>query len=165
MRLGDLLVRAGRVAEADINRALARMRDHGGRLGDNLLALGLIDKATLATFLHRIPAEPTDIIATGLEEADLIALLMKLIYTGRLETVRDFIVAIRLPYLVVNELARMAVERRLLRTLGSGDSDSLLDMSYRLTEEGRLWTLDALERLRYVGPAPVPLNEFCEQVN
>ncbi len=165
MRLGDLLVRAGRVTEADVDRALERMAEQGGRLGDNLVAMGLIDKRTLESFLHRIPAEPADIAATGLDGGELVCLLLKLIYTSRLETVRHYVDAIRLPYHLVSELVRMAVERRLLRTLGSSNSDSLLDMSYVMTDEGRRWTLDALDRLRYVGPAPVRLEDFCSQVN
>ena len=58
MRLGDLLIRAKRVTEDDVARALARINEHGGRLGDNLVALGAIDQQTLDTYLHRIPAEP-----------------------------------------------------------------------------------------------------------
>jgi hypothetical protein len=96
MRLGDLLIRAQRVTEADVAAALARNAEHGGRLGDNLVAAGAIDQATLDSYLHRIPAEPVDIAATGIEENELLSLLMKLIYTSRLESVRQFIEAIKL---------------------------------------------------------------------
>ncbi len=54
---------------------------------------------------------------------------------------------------------------QLLQTLGTRQSDNLLDMAYSLTDEGRRWTIDALERLRYAGPAPVTIGDFCEQVN
>jgi hypothetical protein len=165
MRLGDLLVRARRVTEADIAQALQRQSEYGGRLGDNLVAIGAIDQPTLESFLHRIPAEPVDIAATGIDETDLISLLMKLIYTGRLDSVPQYIEAIKLPYHIVVELVRMAVDRQLLHALGTRYSDSLIDMSYALTDEGRRWTIDALERLRYAGPAPVPIKEFSEQVN
>ncbi len=165
MRLGDLLIRARRVTEDDVARALERGRETGGRLGDNLIAIGAIDQHTLSGFLNRIPAEPADIAATGIEENELIALLMKLIYTSRLETVRQFVDAIKLPYHIVSDLLRMAVDRSLLQNLGTRQSDNLLDMAYSLTEEGRRWTIDALERLRYAGPAPVTIGDFCEQVN
>src|ERR1700722_19223489 len=101
MRLGDLLVRARRVTEADIAQALRRQSEYGGRLGDNLVAIGAIDQPTLESFLHRIPAEPVDIAATGIDETDLISLLMKLIYTGRLDSVPQYIEAIKLPYHIV----------------------------------------------------------------
>ena len=38
-------------------------------------------------------------------------LLMKLIYAGRLETCRQFVDAIKLPYHIVAELVRMAIDR------------------------------------------------------
>jgi energy-coupling factor transporter ATP-binding protein EcfA2 len=153
------------VTEADVAAALARRDEHGGRLGDNLVASGAIDQATLDTYLHRIPVEPADIAATGIEENELLSLLMKLVYTSRLESVRQFIDAIKLPYHVVSELVRMAVDRQLLHALGTRNSDHMIDMCYAFTEEGRRWTIDALERLRYVGPAPVPIAEFCDQVD
>jgi len=165
MRLGDLLIRAKRVTEDDITRALARINEQGGRLGDNLVAIGAIDEKTLDSYLHRIPREPAHTAATGLDEADLIALLMRIIYSARLQSVRQFIDAIKLPYHIVSELVRKAVDRHLLHTLGMRHSESPIDMSYALTEEGRRWTIDSLERLRYHGPAPVPIKEFTEQVN
>ena len=165
MRLGDLLIRAKRVTEEDVERALARRNEHGGRLGDNLVAIGAIDQPTLDSYLHRIPSEPADIRATGIDETDLIGLLMKLIYSARLQSVRQYVSAIKLPYHIVSELVRMAVERQFLHTLGSRLTDNPIDLSYGLTEEGRRWTVDALERLRYYGPAPVPVGEFTEQIN
>jgi hypothetical protein len=165
MRLGDLLIRARRVTPEDVARALARVNQHGGRLGDNLVAIGAIDEKTLDGYLHRIPAEPSDIAATGIDETDLVNLLMKLIYSARLQSVRQFMDAIKLPYHIVSELVRMAVDRQLLHSLGSRLTDNPIDLSYALTEEGRRSTIDALERLRYYGPAPVPIEEYAEQVN
>src|SRR6266567_3492752 len=165
MRLGDLLIRARRVTEEDVARALSRGREKGGRLGDNLVAIGAIDQRTLDSYLHRIPGEPENMAATGIDENDLVALLMKLIYAARIETVRQFIDAIKLPYHIVSELVKMAVDRQLLHTLGTRNSENLLDMGYAMTEGGQRWTVDALQRLRYAGPAPIPIAEFSEQVN
>jgi len=141
------------------------MTDHGGRLGDNLVANGAITQEKLNAFLHRIPTEPADIRATGVDEVDLMALLLKLIYRDRLETTRQFIDAIKLPYHIVLDLIRMAVDRQLLQTLGSRYSDNPIDLSYSFTEAGRNWTVDALSRLRYTGPAPVTLDEFNFRVS
>ena len=165
MRLGDLLIRVKLITEEDIAKALERQATEGGRLGDNLVAIGAISQKVLDGFIHRIPAEPANIAATGLDDADLLGLLMKLIYAGRLETNRQFVGAIKLPYVIVMDLVQMAVDRSLLRTLGSRDGDSLAELRYVLTEEGRRWTIDALERLHYVGPAPVTLDQFNDQVN
>jgi energy-coupling factor transporter ATP-binding protein EcfA2 len=165
MRLGDLLIRANLVREEDVAEALRRQAGNGGRLGDNLVAMGAIEQQALDGFLKRIPAEPKDLAATGIDEIDLLSLLMRLIYSGRLESCRQFIDAIRLPYHIVAELVGTAVDRRLLRTLGMRSSDNAIDMSYTLTDEGKRWTIDALERLHYVGPAPVTLEEFSYQVS
>lgn len=145
--------------------ALERLAENGGRLGDNLVAIGAITQERLNTFLHRIPSEPSDIKATGVDEVDLMALLLKLIYRDRLETTRQFIEAIKLPYPIVHDLTRMAIDRNLLQTLGTRYTDNPIDLSYTFTEEGRRWTLDALSRLRYTGPAPVTIEEFTYQVS
>ena len=165
MRLGDLLIRARLVTEGDVAKALDRSAEFGGRLGDNLVAIGALDKGTLERFLHRIPGEPADIAATGIDENDLMGLLLKNVYVDRLSNVRQYVDSIKLPLQIVLDLVRMAVDRQLLHTLGSRNSDSLLDMSYAFTEEGRKWTIDALQRVRYTGPAPVTLEEFSDQVN
>jgi hypothetical protein len=165
MRLGDLLIQAGRVTEAQVEQAMTRGARHGGRLGQNLVAIGAIDERVLQTFLRRIPVEPVDLAATGVDETELIALLLKIIYTGRLETVRQYVQAIKLPYHIVHDLLHRAVDSQFLHTLGTHNSDSLLDMSYAFTELGRKWTVDALERLHYVGPAPIPLEQYSLQVS
>jgi hypothetical protein len=165
MRLGDLLIRANLVREEDVAEALRRQAGNGGRLGDNLVAMGAIEQQALDGFLKRIPAEPADLAATKIDEIDLLSLLLRLIYTGRLESCRQFIDAIRLPYHIVAELVVMAVDRRLLRTLGMRSSENPIDMGYTLTDEGKRWTIDALEQLRYAGPAPVTLEEFTYQVS
>jgi hypothetical protein len=165
MRLGDLLVQARLVSFEDVSRALELQAQQGGRLGDHLVAAGAIARKTLDDFLYRMPAEPADIPATKISEIDLLRLLMKLIYTNHLESVRQFGDAIKLPYQIILALVQMAVDRHLLHTLGSRESESLLDMCYIFTEQGKRYTLDALEQSRYTGPAPVTIEEFNTQVN
>lgn len=165
MRVGDLLVKAKLVTEKDVAKALERLKEQGGRLGDNLVAIGAITQERFNGFIHRIPSEPADIKSIGIDEVDLMGLLLKLIYRDRLETTRQFIDAIKLPYHIVLELVQMAVNRQLLQNLGSRYTDNPIDLSYSFTETGRQWTLDALSRLRYTGPAPVTLEEFNYQVN
>jgi hypothetical protein len=165
MRLGDLLIRAKRVTEKDVQAALERSREVGGRLGENLVAMGVIDQRTLSNFINRIPTEPVDLSSTGMDEGELIDLLLKLIYTGRLQTVRHYLDAIKLPYHIVADVVKTSVDRSLLQTLGTRKSDNLLDMAYALTDAGRTWAKNALERSGYAGPAPVTLAEFSEQTN
>ena len=166
IRLGDLLIGGGLVTVEDVTAGLERQSQNGGRLGDNLVALGVIEQCALEAFLKRIPGEPASLEATGLDEIDLLSLLMKIIYTCHLESCRQFVEVIKLPYHIVAELVQMAVDRQLLRSLGMRSSNSNpIDMSYTFTEEGKRWTIDALEQMRYAGPAPVTLEEFTYQVN
>ncbi len=165
MRLGDLLIQANLVTAQQVANAVVLQTEHGGRLGDHLVSDGVITQEALDQFLHRLPMEPRDVKETGIEETELLSLLLKLIYQDRLETVRSFIDAIKLPYHIVLGLVRMAVDRQLLYTKGMRNSDNPLDMVYAFTDQGRTWTIDAMQQLRYAGPCPVPIKEFCAQVN
>ena len=120
----------------DINRALEHQAANGGRLGDCLVATGSLTKEKLEAFLHRLPPEPRELAATGVESLELMGLMMKLIYAERLETIRQFADAIKLPYQLVLDLVQMAVDRKLLMTLGARDAGGRSDLSYTFTEEG-----------------------------
>jgi energy-coupling factor transporter ATP-binding protein EcfA2 len=162
LQLGDLLVQARLVTAEDITNALERQASQGGRLGENLIALGVLTEEALATFLHHIPTEPADIAATGIEKVELMGLMMKLIYSARLQTIRQITDAIKLPYRMVAELVQMAVDRKLLQSMGVRGADS--GTSYAFTDGGTRWAVEALGQVGYVGPAPVPLDQFNEQV-
>ena len=58
MRLGDLLIQANLVSAADVAKALERMVSSGGRLGENLVAIGAIDQRVLDAFLIASPPSP-----------------------------------------------------------------------------------------------------------
>jgi hypothetical protein len=165
MRIGDLLLRAKLVTAEQVARALELQIEQGGRLGDNLVAIQAIGREELDTFLHRIPAEPADVAETGMEANELLNLLLKLIYKNRLESLAEFIDAIKLPAHIVVGLVRVAVDRKLIATMGLRNSYNSKDIKYVFTDEGRRWALDALEQVRYAGPAPVTLKVFTEQVN
>jgi len=165
MRLGDLLIQANLVTAENVASALRMQAERGGRLGDHLVTSGAIAPGVLHAFLHRIPAEPADIQATGVDAITLMALVIKSMYVGHLETVRQFMEAAKLPYHIVSDLVQMGVDRQLLYTLGTRASSNPLDMCYALTDEGRRWVIDALNQMRYAGPAPVTLEEFNQQVN
>jgi hypothetical protein len=164
MRLGDLLVAAKLVTTEQVEAAIRREVEHGGHLRDNLVALGAIDQSRLDAFFSHLPIEPASIKDTGIAESDLLNLLIKLIYTGRLETMQQFIAAIGLPHHIVAELVRMADERHLVRALGSHDI-LLTDMHYAITDEGRHWAVEALQQSQYAGPAPVTIDAFAERVH
>jgi len=62
-RLGDYLVGAGVITQAQLDRALQEQTSWGGRLGQNLLTLGYIDERRLAAAVARhlgLPAVDLD---------------------------------------------------------------------------------------------------------
>jgi len=164
MELGQLLVRAKLITVEQMQEALHRQAGQGGRFGDQVVALGYMSQETLDAFIYKTPIEPESIAALGIDETELLGLLMKLIYTWRLETSREFADAIKLPSSLVVKLVRIATEQKLLYAKGVR-ADNSAAMNYALTEEGRRWATNALERSQYTGPTPVTLEDFNERVN
>ncbi|MDL1972920.1 MAG: type IV-A pilus assembly ATPase PilB [Deltaproteobacteria bacterium] len=52
-RLGERLIKAGIITQAQLDRALEEQKISGGRLGYNLIRLGYIDEETLVSFLAK----------------------------------------------------------------------------------------------------------------
>ncbi|WP_439532665.1 hypothetical protein [Polymorphobacter sp.] len=162
MRIGELLVAAGLVGEADVARAMARQRDEGGRLGPNLVATGAIDAATLDAFCAGIPPEPATLSETGLDEKTLLELMLKLLFAGPAETVDALASALCLSPKLVVDLVEAAVRGQLLSALGAGP-DALggaLSIRYALTDAGKARAREAMARSSYAGPAPISLDAY-----
>jgi hypothetical protein len=163
-RLGELLVAAKVATVEDIDAALERQLAQGGRLGDNLIELGVIDRARLESFLRRLPPEPATIADTGIPDADLVDLLMKNIYVSRIETVDQFADSIKLPHHIVADLTRaLVVRHRLAAAEAQGPLDPAT-IRYHLTDEGNHYATEALKKCRYTGPAPVSLDAFVDRI-
>ncbi|HEY5330472.1 MAG TPA: hypothetical protein VIJ79_11340 [Acidobacteriaceae bacterium] len=152
------------ITVGQLNDALDRQIGNSGRLGDHLVDAGHMTEQALAKFLDTFPVEPGNIEDIGIDETDLLGLLMKQIYTARLRSTPEFADAIKLPRHIVTDLVRMAIERKLLYAKGVR-ADNAAIMTYDLTEEGRRWAMDALSRSQYNGPTPVTLEQFNHQVN
>jgi hypothetical protein len=111
-----------------------------------------------------VPSEPETIESTGLDEGELLSLFIKQMYTARLQSSREFSDAIKLPAHLVAKLMRIATERKLIYARGVRPDNSAI-MLYELTDGGRQWANEALQRSQYTGPAPVTLEDFNERVN
>jgi hypothetical protein len=164
MELGQLLIRAKLITVEQMNDALKSQAEQGGRFGEHLVAAGYLSQQALDGFVNKTPVEPESIEATGIDENELLSLLMKLIYTGRLETIREFANATKLPAHIIVRLVRIATERKLIYARGV-NPDNTATMNYALSAEGMRWATDALQRSQYTGPAPVTLEQFNERVN
>jgi hypothetical protein len=160
MQLADLLVAANLVTAEELGQATGLQAERGGRLADCLMAQLPEKAAQLRSFCSRMPPEPRDIAETGIHPTELMNLLMKQIFARRLESNLQFIDALRLPPHIVDEVLRMAVTRNLLTALGNNGGV----MRYEISEQGKRWAQDAMKSSQYIGPAPVPLEQFCARV-
>jgi hypothetical protein len=163
MQLSEMLVARGVATQADIEAALARRLTDGGRLGENLIAMGVVTAEQIAAAVDSAPPVPCGIAETGLSERNLLYLLLKFMHVEACETVLDLAAGMKLPRRVVQSLIDAAVQQRLIGATGAS-SDLALSTRYALTEAGRNTAREALEQSLYIGPAPVPLAAYREQI-
>src|ERR687886_2004596 len=67
-----------------------------------------------------------------------------------------------LPFKVIEESLRFLKDEKCLEVAG-GDLIGRVSYRFNLTELGRQRAQDALKLCAYVGPAPVPLDDYVEQ--
>src|SRR5689334_13308244 len=163
MRLGEILLKRELVTPAAISEALDRQKTIGGRLGANLIALGYLTEEQLSSVIHGAPAAPNRVAATGIPSRDLLSLLLKLMSVEGCETVLDLANRIKLPRLVVQQLFDEAIQQKLVQAMGASSSLGL-SIRYALTEMGRNAAKEASDQNLYLGPAPVSLPAYTEQI-
>jgi len=163
MQLGEMLVARGLVTQADIEEALARQVKEGGRLGENLIAMGLVTADQIATVVNSAPAIPGSVEETGISERNLLHLLVKFMHFENCETILDLANRMKLPRLVIQALIQQAIREKFIGATGA-TSDLALSTHYALTEIGRNAVREALEQNSYLGPAPIALAAYREQV-
>ena len=163
MQLGDMLIARGLVTHADIEAALERQTREGGRLGENLIAMGLVTADQIAAVVNSAPAIPSSVADTGITERNLLYLMIKFMHVEACETILQLAERMKLPRRVLQQLVEDAIHQRLLGATGA-TSDLALSTHYALTESGRTAAREALDQNVYMGPAPVSLAGYREQV-
>src|SRR3954471_18331989 len=164
MFLGDILVGRGLVGVADIEGALARQLTEGGRLGANLIAMGLLTAEQLADVLNTAPAVPGNLEETGISQRSLLNLLLKFMLVEGCETLLDLADRLKLPRRAVQQLLDEAVHQKLIQAVGAAPGGLALSIRHALSENGRAAAKEALEQNLYLGPAPVCLPAYHEQI-
>jgi predicted ATPase with chaperone activity len=164
MFLGDILVGRGLVGAADIEAALARQLTEGGRLGDNLIAMGLLTAEQLAEVMNTAPTVPANLEETGISQRSLLNLLLKFMLIEGCETLLDLAERLKLPRRAVQQLLDEAVQQRLIQAVGAAPGGLALSIRHALSESGRAAAKEALEQNLYLGPAPVSLAAYHEQI-
>ncbi|MBI5589808.1 MAG: ATPase [Deltaproteobacteria bacterium] len=161
--IGDRLLGEGIITEQDLNRALKRQRTEGGRLGQNLIALGAINQEELNRFLKKHPVVPSSIEETGLSTPFIADLIMKHINSLGEFMIADVADRVKLPVSLVNKIVETLKRERLIEVTG-GSSFSTISYNYRITDLGKSRGIELMDLCRYVGPAPVTLEDYREMV-
>lgn len=109
-------------------------------------------------------AEPVSIDELGLEPSVLVDLTLKtLYYRGRM-TRMELCDELKLSGPIMQDLLQTITQDALATVLGSDTGAAAAGYLYTLTQKGRDRADSAFQRSGYVGPAPVPLKDYVEQV-
>ncbi len=164
MQIGEILVAAGAVTADEVQEALRRQKSAGGLLGDNLVALGLITEQRLDAILKEMPQPPRTLAETGIPEAELLNLLLKMMYARSLDTPSKMADGLMLPARLIGLLISDAEKRQLVESMGMLEGPVMSEVRYALSQAGRRRALEAMETNQYVGPAPVSLSDYHARV-
>jgi hypothetical protein len=108
------------------------------------------------------PEAPATFEATGLSFEQLRQLFVKTLYTGEL-TGLVLAERMRLPYALLEQIVEHVRVEKLVEVRGSSGGGSA-GYRYALTDLGRARGEQYLDANQYVGPAPVPLAQYCAYV-
>jgi hypothetical protein len=163
MAIGKLLLDKNIIDEEQLEKVLQQQKIAGGRIGDNLVALGYIKREILESILREPPVVPKTIEETGLDDNFLLNCLLRTMYISALQTIPDLSEQIKLTRGVVEELLNFAKKESLVEIRGPSEKNYNI-MRYALTNAGKERASEALRRCEYIGPVPVPLETYQIQV-
>ena len=166
MSFGDILVAKGLASPDDIIRALEHQRANGGRIGESLVAIGVISQEQVEQVIGDVPPAPRSIEDTGIDPVFLLQLVLKGMFLERMELPSQLAEALKLSAGIINRLLTDAKDRKLVETLGAavGGGGAIPEMRHALTKAGREWTQESIENSQYFGPAPVSLDAWQERI-
>ncbi len=108
------------------------------------------------------PASPETLKEAGLSMALLTDLILKSLYQRGQLLGLDLARFLCLPFKIVEDGIRFLKDMKLIEVMG-GDLIGRVSYKFELTDLGRQRAHDAMQQCAYVGPAPVPLDDYVEQ--
>lgn len=108
------------------------------------------------------PSAPESLREAGLSQAFLSDQLLRTIYSRGPQLGRDLAQFLCLPFKVIRDSLKFLKDEKCIQVDGG---DLVGEVSYRfsLTDLGRQRAHDCMKQCAYVGPAPVPLEDYVEQ--
>src|SRR5205807_4214822 len=113
--------------------------------------------------LPEAPSAPDSLQESGLPLGFLNDLLLRILYTRGSMVGLDLARFLCLPFKVIEDPLRFLKDEKCVEVAG-GDLIGRVSYRFNLTELGRARAQDAMKLCAYVGPAPVPLEDYVEQV-
>src|SRR5262249_4562436 len=114
------------------------------------------------TGLPEAPSAPETLQEAGLSLGFLNDMILRVLYTRGAMLGLDLARFLCLPFKVIEEPLRFLKDEKCLEVTG-GDLIGRVSYRFTLTDLGRKRAQDAMELSAYVGPAPVPLEDYVEQ--
>src|SRR5262247_1254316 len=119
MSFGDILVAKGLASPDDIIRALEHQRANGGRIGESLVAIGVVTQEQVEQVIGDVPPAPRSVEDTGIDPVFLLQLVLKGMFLERMELPSQLAEALKLSVPIINRLLTDAKDRKLVETLGA----------------------------------------------
>lgn len=161
--LGQKLVGANMITEAQLRSACDWQKLHGGKLRRSLIALGFLSHRELSSFLEKHPDAPKTLEETGLELSFLTDLVLKHVLFRGGFTITDVAASVKLPGSIVNAALEELRREKFIEVKGASQY-ATASYQFQLTERGKNRASELLDICRYVGPAPVVLDQYWEMV-
>ncbi len=108
------------------------------------------------------PRLPGTLADTGLNLGQISEMVLKLLYMHGSLVGQDIAHQVRLVFPIVDEALRFLKDQRCIEVSGA-DLIGRVSFRFALTELGRLRAREVFEQCRYVGPVPVPLEQYVAQ--
>jgi predicted ATPase with chaperone activity len=105
--------------------------------------------------------QPQTVEDTGLDISAILDLVVKAIYFGGRPAARQIAAQLALPFPVIDEVLAFMKREQMVEVVGSAGMGEQL-YQYSLTSKGIEKADEALARNHYIGPAPVPFDEYLE---
>lgn len=169
MNLAQRLLKEKILTPEQLGLALARQKRYRGFLAKHLLDLNLVTPEVLQSLTPAFPPEPQSLTELGVPEPLLAALFLKHAYHREVITSREMAEALKIPEVLVEQLIEYLKGQKYLdvkpRDLLRPEVTHLaVEFRYVLSESGKRKAEAEMEHNSYVGPAPVPLEDYWDWV-
>jgi predicted ATPase with chaperone activity len=150
----------GMISADSLKKALERQRLYGGRIGTNLVALGLLKEEQMSEFFSFFPAIPGTVEETQLEQTFINDLILKHALILKSFTLPKLVQQIKLPQTIVKQGLDDLRQLGMMEITKGDISFNLANYQYVITKSGMNRALNLMQENRYAGPAPVSLDDY-----